>query len=84
MQGRIFALHVPKRSLALTQQLTATLYYSNLYVQSFTALRVWATPVNFSNPYLMVIQSYRRPVPEYICRYTGLQSSEIAAIIPWS
>lgn len=57
------------------------LHVSNIYVQSFKALRTYAAPVHASNPYQMVIRSSRRPTTSQAHCCNRLQSSEIAAII---
>lgn len=80
-QGDMRAAHMPNLHPGLLAQLTSMLHECNSYVQSFSALRDWATPVNAPNLYRMIIHSDKRPASEHFCRYNGLSTSEIAAII---
>lgn len=82
VQGDVRFAQIPNLNSTLLQQLTETLFETNLYVQSFVALREWATPADGPNPYCLVIHSDRRPTGERIRRYNGLQTSEIAATVP--
>lgn len=72
---------MPNLSSTLLHQLTNILLDSNHYLQSFIALRHWATPIDAPNLYHMIIHSERRPSGENVRRHIGPQTSEVTAII---
>lgn len=65
---------------AFVQQLTTRLHDSNPYLQSFTAPREWATPVETPNTYYNTTHSNRRSTAEHIRHSNGPRSSETATI----
>lgn len=54
----------------------------NSYLQNFVTLRDWAKPFDMPNLFLLIIHTARRSSDKHFHCYNGLQSSEIAAIIP--
>lgn len=82
LQNNSRAVHMPNLISPLFAQLTAMLYEFDQCVQSFSALRNWATPVKAPNPYRIVIQSGHRSASKQVSWCNGPHATKVAAIIP--
>lgn len=67
-QRNAHAEQMPNLSASLLQQLTAILHDFNPYVESFVALRDWATTIYAPSPFYMVIHSDRHPTTRQVRR----------------
>lgn len=80
VEGDVRSAQKSSQNSTQLQPLTEMLHETNRYVPSFAALRKCVSLVDAPNLYCMVIDGYRRPTGEHVCRNIGLQTFGIATI----
>lgn len=81
-QSDVRAARMTNLHPGLLVQLTVMLLECNHYVQSFSALQDYSTPVNDPNAYHTIIYSDKSPASVHVLQYNGPSASKIALNIP--